>query len=75
MPATESDVSVFIDIIEMPMTPLSYAGSRGAATGGHSTGELLPALPAGGTAAADDRWCRLPDRISVRYPRRTIAGC
>ena len=26
MPATGSDVSVFIDIIGMPMTPLSYAG-------------------------------------------------
>ena len=26
MPATGSDVSVFIDIIGMPMTPLSFAG-------------------------------------------------
>lgn len=26
MPATGSDVSVFIDIIGMPLTPLSYAG-------------------------------------------------
>jgi hypothetical protein len=26
MPATGSEVSVFIDIIGMPMTPFSYAG-------------------------------------------------
>ena len=26
MPATGSEVSVFIDIIGMPMTPVSYAG-------------------------------------------------
>jgi hypothetical protein len=26
MPATGADVSVFIDIIGMPMTPFSYAG-------------------------------------------------
>jgi hypothetical protein len=26
MPATGSDVSVFIDIIGMPLTPLSFAG-------------------------------------------------
>jgi hypothetical protein len=28
MPATGADVSVFIDIIGMPMTPLSFAGAR-----------------------------------------------
>jgi hypothetical protein len=28
MPATGADVSVFIDIIGMPLTPLSFAGAR-----------------------------------------------
>jgi len=27
MPAQGADVSVFIDVIGMPMTPLSYAGA------------------------------------------------
>ena len=33
MPAKGADVSIFIDIIGMPLTPLSYAGWRGAPTG------------------------------------------
>jgi len=28
VPATGADVSVFIDIIGMPLTPLSFAGAR-----------------------------------------------
>ena len=28
MPATGTDVSVFIDIIGMPLTPVSFAGAR-----------------------------------------------
>ena len=38
MPAKGANVSRFIDIIGMPMTPFSYAGVTGAATGGCTGG-------------------------------------
>jgi hypothetical protein len=40
MPATGSDVSVFIDIIGMPMTPMSFAGVARRHYGGRSTGDV-----------------------------------